>query len=1403
MLSLLYITAAFAQDQCKVVGWATQNGGVTGGGTATPTVVSTYAALKTALTTASVKVVHVSGTITFPANGRITIQDTDGKTIIGLAGSRMISVDMTSSGSGILYIKRCTNFIMRNLTFEGPAAYDVDGNDNLTLDDCQNFWVDHCDFQDGMDGNFDLKNMTDYISVTWCKFSYNKAPKAGGSGGTNDHRFSDLIGSSDGSTQDDGKLRITFQYCWWAQGCVERMPRVRFGKLHIANCFYNSTVSNSCIRAGYKADLLIESNVFVGVKKPIDLYNNDFTAVTARNNIFTNTTGGTTGSGTSFTPPYSLTIAAASTVQSLVTNTACGSGATLDSPTQCGCGTPVNIAPVAALTAPATGSTVCVGTAISITATATDDGTVSKVDFYNGSTLLGTDNSSPYTFSYTPTAAGTLSLKAIATDNGGLTGTSSTATITVSALPTAAITSSATSFCTGGNVVLTSSTGASYKWFNGTTQVGTAATYTATAAGSYTVEVTNAAGCKATSAAKAITVSSLPTATITVPKTSICAGESVTLTSSTGASYRWFNGTTQVGTAATYAATAPGAYTVEVTNTAGCKATSSVTQIAVNAGPTATITTSTTSFCDGKSTVLTASSGSAYKWFNGTTQVGTAATYTANTAGSYTVEITNAGGCKGTSAATVITVNALPIATITTPATSICSGVSVTLTASAGSSYKWFNGTTQVGTASTYTATAAGSYTVEVTNAAGCKATSTATSITQGSTQSTPTISSATNTICSGGSTVLTASTGSSYKWFNGTAQVGTAATYTATTAGSYTVEVTNTGGCKATSAATVITQGATQSTPTISSAVNSLCTGESTVLTASSGSSYKWFNGTTQLGTAATYTANASGSYTVEVTNTDGCKATSAAKVITVNAAPTATITTSANAFCTGGSATLTASNGSSYKWFKGTTQIGTAATYTATTGGDYTVEVSNASGCKATSAVTVITETTAATAIITAPANSICAGGSVTLTASAGDAYKWFNGTTQIGTAATYTATVAGAYTVEVTSGSCKATSAVTQIGIVSSPVATITAPSTSMCTGGSIVLTASAGASYKWFNGTTQVGTGSTYTVTAAGSYTVEVTAAGGCKATSASTVISVVNNPTATITAPATTICNGNAVTLTASAGDTYKWFNGTTQVGTAATYDATTAGSYTVEITNTGNCKATSAAVTITVNSAPVATISGPDFICAGSSITLTSSTASSYRWFNGTTQVGTDFNYTTSVPGNYTLEVTNATGCKATSAVKTIAVNQIATWYEDADGDGYGDPNSSVTVCWQPNNYIAVAGDACPKDANKTTPGICGCGVAEGSCSPTATVNGTSANITVTPQPFDENTTIELINYGVIRSVLVICTSGAVVESINNINTEKIMLGENLSSGLYTVVIQSDKGVYTTKIVKK
>ena len=310
----------------QVPGWASQNGGTTGGGSAAETTVTTYAQLKSAIESSSVKVIKVSGTITVTT--RLSFQDQTGKTIYGAAGAKLVSTNQTKDASGIINIKRCKNIIIRNLIFEGPGAYDTDGWDNAILDECTNVWVDHCEFRDGVDGNFDIKNKSDYISVTYSKFHYLKPPKAGGSGGSDDHRYSNLIGSSDGATADRGKLRITFARCWWAPGCKERMPRVRFGKVHLVNNFFNSTVSNKCIAAGFEADIRVESNVFEGVKTPIDLMTG-YTAVTATDNVFTSTSGNQAGgSKTAFIPPYTIVKLAKTAVKADVTSSA-GAGATL------------------------------------------------------------------------------------------------------------------------------------------------------------------------------------------------------------------------------------------------------------------------------------------------------------------------------------------------------------------------------------------------------------------------------------------------------------------------------------------------------------------------------------------------------------------------------------------------------------------------------------------------------------------------------------------------------------------------------------------------------------------------------------------------------------------------------------------------------------------------------------------------------------------------------------------------------------------------------------------------------------------------------------------------------------------------------------------------------------------
>ncbi|TGE28575.1 pectate lyase family protein [Hymenobacter metallicola] len=323
-------STANVEATCTAEGWAAQNGGTKGGSTATPTIVTTYDQLKAAITNATVKVVQVNGTITIPAGGRISFQDQNSKTLFGSAGARLVSADQTKDGSGILNIKRCSNLVIRNLIFEGPGAYDVDGWDNVTIDACTRVWVDHCEFRDGVDGNLDFKNTADFITVSWTKFAYLKAPRPDGPGGSDDHRFSNLIGSSDTSTGDRGKLNITFARCWWAQGCVARMPRVRFGKVHVVNNLFSSSASTSGVMAGFEANLLIQNNVFENMNRPIDLMANNSTAVQVpAGNIFTNTTGNTGGNGkTAFTPPYTLSVLSASSVKAAVTATN-GAGATV------------------------------------------------------------------------------------------------------------------------------------------------------------------------------------------------------------------------------------------------------------------------------------------------------------------------------------------------------------------------------------------------------------------------------------------------------------------------------------------------------------------------------------------------------------------------------------------------------------------------------------------------------------------------------------------------------------------------------------------------------------------------------------------------------------------------------------------------------------------------------------------------------------------------------------------------------------------------------------------------------------------------------------------------------------------------------------------------------------------
>ena len=237
--------------------------------------------------------------------------------------TRKIIIEMTKDNnedyrkSGCISLSSCQNIIIRNITFKGPGAIDVGGYDLISCTGAKNCWVDHCEFMDGMDGNFDITNAADFNTVSWCVFRYTDRSYM--------HQNTNLIGSSDSETT--GKLNTTFAFNWWAPGCNQRMPMGRVGKIHMLNNYYSCSGASLCMNPRKNSEFLIEGNYFAsGVKNCYK--NNDATAVTwADNNVIANTSVSKPSSfGTTVTVPYSYTVATTNNVPDAVQN---GAGATL------------------------------------------------------------------------------------------------------------------------------------------------------------------------------------------------------------------------------------------------------------------------------------------------------------------------------------------------------------------------------------------------------------------------------------------------------------------------------------------------------------------------------------------------------------------------------------------------------------------------------------------------------------------------------------------------------------------------------------------------------------------------------------------------------------------------------------------------------------------------------------------------------------------------------------------------------------------------------------------------------------------------------------------------------------------------------------------------------------------
>jgi hypothetical protein len=490
---------------------------------------------------------------------------------------------------------------------------------------------------------------------------------------------------------------------------------------------------------------------------------------------------------------------------------------------------------------------------------------------------------------------------------------------------------------------------------------GTAASATGLTAGNYTVLVTDANSCTLT---KTFTITQ-PTALVASvsSQTNVsCNGGSngsatVRATGGTGSyTYSWLP---SGGTAATATGLSAGSYNVTVTDVNGCTATQTfiITQpTALIASAASQINVSCFNGSNGSATVSTTGGTGTYS-YSWAPRGGTSATATGLSAGNYTVTVSDVNGCSTTKLFTV-TQPSVITASVTELTNVACNGSatgSATVAASGGTgtyTYAWLP---RGGTAATATGLSAGAYNVLITDANGCTFTQPVT-ITQPTALVVTPLQ--TNVSCNGlsnGSATVntTGGTGAyTYAWLP---SGGTAATATGLSAGTYTATVTDANGCTVTQSFTItqpaalVASAATQKNVSCFEGSN----GSATVsVTGGTGPyTYTWLPSG---GTAATATGLSAGTYTVNVSDANGCTTTQSF-TITQPTILEATASITATATCvesTDGSATVLATGGTSpytYLWDNGET----TATATSLSVANHTVTVTDVNGCATTAAV------------------------------------------------------------------------------------------------------------------------------------------------------------------------------------------------------------------------------------------------------------------------------------------------------------------------------------------------------------------------------------------------------------------------------------------------------------------
>jgi gliding motility-associated-like protein len=1015
-------------------------------------------------------------------------------------------------------------------------------------------------------------------------------------------------------------------------------------------------------------------------------------------------------------------------------------------------------------------------------------------------------------------AAGTYTV--VVTDNNGCT-SQNTVTITQ---PLAALSSSVSSSqninCFGGtngsvNISVTGGTSPyTYLWNTGAQSQN----LSALASGTYSVTITDSRGCTSVKSATLTQPSASLSGTAAASQNVSCFGGSngsVNLSVAGGTSpytYVWNTGAVSQNISNLTA----GTYTVTVTDANGCTLVknASITQPFASLGATLFVSQNVSCFGGSNGTVTSSVSGGTAPYTYNWNTSATSQNLSSLSSGSYTVTITDVNGCTVIRNTSISQPAAALAGTLALSQGVSCFGGnngSLNLTVNGGTapySYAWSNGASS----QDINNLSSGTYTVTVTDANNCLINFTS-QVTQPSASLSAAASTSSNISCFGGSngSVNLNTTGGTtpytYNWSNGSISQN----LTGIQAGTYTVTATDANGCTASATAQVSQpSGALNSVVTSTSGVSCFGGNNGSVnITVTNGTApynYSWSNG------ASSQDINnlINGTYTVTVTDANGCTNLISAVINQPAVALTPSITGTQSISCFGGnngSVNLSVAGGTapySYIWNNGAV----SQDLSSVAAGNYTVTVTDGNGCTAITNVSVTQPAASLSSSINSTQNVLCFGGAsgtVNINVSGGTApylYSWSNGSASQNLSGVPAAT----YTVTVTDANGCTT---TKSQVISQPAAALSSTANVTqyvsCFGGangSINLTATGGTSpytYAWSNGSVS----EDISGLAAGTFTVTITDINGC--TTARTV--VVSQPSAALSALASqsqsVACNGGAngqATVTVNGGTapyTYLWNNGSS----LNSISNLSSGAYSVTVTDNNGCTKVSS-VTITQPSAALsatttATSNISCFSGNNGSINLTVNGGTSPYTFLWNTGAVTE-DLSTLPAGNYTVAITDSRGC-TTSATASITqpagslsanlnVSQNVACY----GGGNGSLNLTVTGGTAPYNYTWSTG-ANTEDISGLAIGI-------------YTVSITDNNGCISSATGQITQPSAALNAGINAAQNVSCfagsngslditvTGGTIPYSYSWSNGSVAQDLNNLSSGTYTVTITDANG---------